>query len=145
MNDRADEVKEHPFFLGVDWQQVYMQKYPPPLIPPRGEVNAADAFDIGSFDEEDTKGYKVMGRDMLSDIYLSRGFSTNQCLSVGYLGPFIPCRLADGEGSGVVSKFPAGHFGTLASGSGGNSLRHGQSRSRQARSQEESETPEVRR
>ena len=22
----------------------------------RGEVNAADAFDIGSFDEEDTKG-----------------------------------------------------------------------------------------
>ena len=57
--NRADEVKEHPFFLGVDWQQVYMQKYPPPLIPPRGEVNAADAFDIGSFDEEDTKGYKV--------------------------------------------------------------------------------------
>ncbi len=37
-----------------------MQKYPPPLIPPRGEVNAADAFDIGSFDEEDTKGYKVL-------------------------------------------------------------------------------------
>jgi hypothetical protein len=73
MNDRADEVKEHPFFLGVDWQQVYMQKYPPPLIPPRGEVNAADAFDIGSFDEEDTKGYKVMGRDIRLDIYLSRG------------------------------------------------------------------------
>jgi hypothetical protein len=24
-----------------------------------GEVNAADAFDIGSFDEEDTKGIKV--------------------------------------------------------------------------------------
>lgn len=56
---RAEEVKSHPFFLGVDWQQVYMQKYPPPLVPPRGEVNAADAFDIGSFDEEDTKGYKV--------------------------------------------------------------------------------------
>ena len=46
--------------MGVDWQQVYMQKYPPPLIPPRGEVNAADALDIGSFDEEDTKGYKVL-------------------------------------------------------------------------------------
>lgn len=29
------------------------------MIPPRGEVNAADAFDIGSFDEEDTKGIKV--------------------------------------------------------------------------------------
>lgn len=56
---RSDELKEHPFFAGLDWQQVYMQKYTPPLIPPRGEVNAADAFDIGSFDEEDTKGIKV--------------------------------------------------------------------------------------
>lgn len=52
-------MKEHPFFKGIDWNQVYLQKYPPPLIPPRGEVNAADAFDIGSFDEEDTKGIKV--------------------------------------------------------------------------------------
>jgi len=52
-------VKDHPFFTDVDWNQVYLQKYPPPLIPPRGEVNAADAFDIGSFDEEDTKGIKV--------------------------------------------------------------------------------------
>jgi beta-adrenergic-receptor kinase len=52
----SEELKEHPFFRGVDWNQVYQQKYPPPLIPPRGEVNAADAFDIGSFDEEDTKG-----------------------------------------------------------------------------------------
>lgn len=56
---RADEVKDHVFFAGIDWQQVYLQKYTPPLIPPRGEVNAADAFDIGSFDEEDTKGIKV--------------------------------------------------------------------------------------
>ncbi|KAK3858044.1 hypothetical protein Pcinc_035741 [Petrolisthes cinctipes] len=55
----ADEVKEHSFFNGLDWQQVYLQKYQPPLIPPRGEVNAADAFDIGSFDEEDTKGIKL--------------------------------------------------------------------------------------
>lgn len=36
-----------------------LSQYSPPLIPPRGEVNAADAFDIGSFDEEDTKGIKV--------------------------------------------------------------------------------------
>jgi len=59
----ADEVKNHPFFAGVDWIQVYQQKYPPPLIPPRGEVNAADAFDIGSFDEEDTKGLKLTEAD----------------------------------------------------------------------------------
>ncbi|KAI7688739.1 G protein-coupled receptor kinase 1 [Sarcoptes scabiei] len=63
----ADEVKEHPFFKGIDWQLVYLQKYPPPLIPPRGEVNAADAFDIGSFDEEDTKGIKLTESDQ--DLY----------------------------------------------------------------------------
>ncbi|KAJ6656657.1 hypothetical protein lerEdw1_003544 [Lerista edwardsae] len=59
----AREVKEHPFFHGTDWQQVYLQKIVPPLIPPRGEVNAADAFDIGSFDEEDTKGIKLLDSD----------------------------------------------------------------------------------
>jgi len=59
----AEELKEHAFFKGIDWTQVYLQKYPPPLIPPRGEVNAADAFDIGSFDEEDTKGIKLTDGD----------------------------------------------------------------------------------
>nr|XP_025040598.1 beta-adrenergic receptor kinase 2 isoform X4 [Pelodiscus sinensis] len=59
----AQEVKEHHFFKGIDWQQVCLQKYPPPLVPPRGEVNAADAFDIGSFDEEDTKGIKLVDSD----------------------------------------------------------------------------------
>ncbi|XP_046283277.1 unconventional myosin-XVIIIb isoform X4 [Marmota monax] len=59
----AQEVKGHGFFKGIDWQHVYLQKYPPPLIPPRGEVNAADAFDIGSFDEEDTKGVKLLDGD----------------------------------------------------------------------------------
>lgn len=59
VDTRAQEIKEHPYFKSIDWTQVYLQKYPPPLIPPRGEVNAADAFDIGSFDEEDTKGIKV--------------------------------------------------------------------------------------
>ncbi|RUS74310.1 hypothetical protein EGW08_017933 [Elysia chlorotica] len=63
----AQEVKEHPFFKGLDWVQVYLQKYSPPLIPPKGEVNAADAFDIGSFDEEDTKGIKLTDADQ--DLY----------------------------------------------------------------------------
>lgn len=132
---RADEVKEHPFFLGVDWQQVYMQKYPPPLIPPRGEVNAADAFDIGSFDEEDTKGYKVR---------LTVGKTCSHPLPiVNWLGLFSMSAV-DGEGSGIVSKFPAGHFGTLASGSGGNSVRHHQPGSGQSRGQEEIQTSEIR-
>ncbi|KAH1016004.1 hypothetical protein HUJ04_007298 [Dendroctonus ponderosae] len=59
----SDEVKAHSFFSGLDWSQVYNQKYTPPLVPPRGEVNAADAFDIGSFDEEDTKGIKLTDAD----------------------------------------------------------------------------------
>ncbi|XP_052219143.1 beta-adrenergic receptor kinase 2-like isoform X2 [Dreissena polymorpha] len=63
MGRGAQEVKEHPYFKSIDWNQVYLQKYPPPLIPPRGEVNAADAFDIGSFDEEDTKGIKLTEAD----------------------------------------------------------------------------------
>ena len=61
-------MKEHPFFNGIDWNVVYQQKYPPPLIPPRGEVNAADAFDIGSFDEEDTKGMCTQCTTMCAQI-----------------------------------------------------------------------------
>lgn len=63
MGRGALEVKEHPFFRDVDWKQVYLLKYPPPLVPPRGEVNAADAFDIGNFDEDDTKGIKLSETD----------------------------------------------------------------------------------
>jgi len=63
MGRGADEVKENPFFKDVDWKQVYLLKYPPPLVPPRGEVNAADAFDIGNFDEDDTKGIKLSETD----------------------------------------------------------------------------------
>ena len=63
-------MKDHVFFKGIDWTQVYLQKYPPPLIPPKGEVNAADAFDIGSFDEEDTKGIKVVD-DRLREWYIT--------------------------------------------------------------------------
>ncbi|VDD79250.1 unnamed protein product [Mesocestoides corti] len=61
---RSLEVREHEFFKGIDWQLVYLRKYPPPLVPPRGEVNAADAFDIGSFDEEDTKYIKLTESDL---------------------------------------------------------------------------------
>lgn len=32
----AEEVKAHAFFHNIDWQMVYLQKYPPPLVPPRG-------------------------------------------------------------------------------------------------------------
>ncbi|VEL11152.1 unnamed protein product [Protopolystoma xenopodis] len=57
---QALELKEHPFFEGVDWDAVYHRRYSPPLVPPYGEVNAADAFDIGSFDDDDTQGIKTV-------------------------------------------------------------------------------------
>uniref|UniRef100_A0AC35TPN5 G protein-coupled receptor kinase n=1 Tax=Rhabditophanes sp. KR3021 TaxID=114890 RepID=A0AC35TPN5_9BILA len=63
----ANELREHSFFKGVDWQLVYLRRMPPPLIPPRGEVNAADAFDIGGFDGEETKGVKLEASD--SELY----------------------------------------------------------------------------
>uniref|UniRef100_A0A1I8FDS8 Protein kinase domain-containing protein n=1 Tax=Macrostomum lignano TaxID=282301 RepID=A0A1I8FDS8_9PLAT len=59
----AAEVREHAFFDGIDWTQVVQRKYPTPLVPPRGEVNAHDAFDIGSFDDEETKGIKLTDLD----------------------------------------------------------------------------------
>ena len=80
-----------------------MQKYTPPLIPPRGEVNAADAFDIGSFDEEDTKGYKVKECNYLLTLYNFYKL---------YFKFFA--RVVDGKGSGTVSEFSFGYFGALA-------------------------------
>jgi len=62
---RPEEVKSHVFFKDVDWQQVFLRRLQPPLVPPRGEVNAADAFDIGNFDEDDVKGIKVRGINFL--------------------------------------------------------------------------------
>lgn len=47
------------WFLLSHINVLFHSQYTPPLQPPRGEVNAADAFDIGSFDEEDTRGIKV--------------------------------------------------------------------------------------
>ncbi|KAM3715888.1 G protein-coupled receptor kinase [Dirofilaria immitis] len=58
-----EEVKEHPFFASIDWQTVYLRRMPPPIIPPRGEVNAADAFDIGNFDDDEVKGIKLTETD----------------------------------------------------------------------------------
>ncbi len=87
---RAEEVKEHPFFKGVDWTQVYLQKYPPPLIPPRGEVNAADAFDIGSFDEEDTKGIKVRASSCRFGSFSFEWLSDCTGWSLLYVGSSVP-------------------------------------------------------
>ncbi|KAL7670907.1 hypothetical protein ACOME3_005823 [Neoechinorhynchus agilis] len=60
----ADEIKSHSFF-NLNWHHVYNQMIVPPIIPPKGEVNAADAFDIGNFDEDDTKGIKLTDIDQV--------------------------------------------------------------------------------
>ena len=59
----VEEIKELPFFASIDWSHVYNHRLTPPLIPPRGEVNAADAFDIGSFDDEETKHIRLDEND----------------------------------------------------------------------------------
>ena len=59
----AEEVKSHEFFASLDWNAASKVRLPPPVVPPKGEVNAADAFDIGNFNEEDTKGVKVTKED----------------------------------------------------------------------------------
>jgi len=59
----GEELKEQSFFKDIDWEQVERQKCVPPLTPPRGEVNAADAFDIGNFDDDETKGIKLSETD----------------------------------------------------------------------------------
>jgi len=59
----AEEVKSHPFFSILDWNAASKVKLSPPVVPPKGEVNAADAFDIGNFNEDDTKGIKLTKED----------------------------------------------------------------------------------
>lgn len=81
-------------------------QYPPPLVPPRGEVNAADAFDIGSFDEEDTKGIKVLGT--------GAELGGVGCPAAPH--PGIPPCPAAGERPGAVPQLPTHHLGALAAG-----------------------------
>ncbi|VDM31277.1 unnamed protein product [Hydatigera taeniaeformis] len=55
----SEELMTHSFLANMDWEMAKRQRLQPPLIPPQGEVNAADAFEIGAFDEEDTQGIRV--------------------------------------------------------------------------------------
>ncbi|BHF65907.1 Beta-adrenergic receptor kinase 2 [Sparganum proliferum] len=59
----ARELKSHPFLAHLDWELVKRQQLEPPVIPPQDEVNAADALEIGAFDEEDVQGIKLTKED----------------------------------------------------------------------------------
>ncbi|CDS43107.1 G protein coupled receptor kinase 1 [Echinococcus multilocularis] len=59
----SEELMTHSFLSNMDWEMAKRQRLQPPLIPPQGEVNAADAFEIGAFDEEDTQGIRLTEED----------------------------------------------------------------------------------
>jgi len=45
MAGRAESVKSHPFFRGVDWDDVYYRKYRGPIIPQLRHKADAQCFD----------------------------------------------------------------------------------------------------
>eukprot|EP00118_Oscarella_pearsei_P009919 m.58612 g.58612 ORF g.58612 m.58612 type:complete len:730 (+) comp34819_c0_seq19:76-2265(+) len=59
----SSQIQQHVFFRDVNWEDVYALRCQPPFLPPRGEVNAMDSFQIGQFDDEDVKGIKLEEED----------------------------------------------------------------------------------
>lgn len=51
MSGGAKKVKEHPFFRGVDWDDVFNRRHKGPIIPPIRFPGDAQCFDI--YPEED--------------------------------------------------------------------------------------------
>ena len=45
----AEEIKNHPFFKGINWTDVYEKKLTPPFIP-----NISESTNVGNFDSEFT-------------------------------------------------------------------------------------------
>jgi len=58
----AARVKDHPFFRGVDWEDVYYRKYRGPIIPPIRYPGDTQCFDI----YPDEKGGREPYTDELS-------------------------------------------------------------------------------
>ena len=42
-----EELKAHPFFRSIDWDQLYMKEIPPPFVP-----NISRASDVSNVDPE---------------------------------------------------------------------------------------------
>jgi protein kinase A len=57
ISGRAARVKEHPFFKGVQWDDVYYRKYKGPIIPPIRYVGDAQCFDIYPDEKASREGY----------------------------------------------------------------------------------------
>ena len=46
ISGRAQRVKDHPFFKGVNWEDVYYRKEKGPIIPPIRYPGDSQCFDI---------------------------------------------------------------------------------------------------
>ena len=42
-----EELKAHPFFRSIDWDQLYMKEIPPPFVP-----SISQASDVSNVDPE---------------------------------------------------------------------------------------------
>ncbi|KAK2624863.1 hypothetical protein QTJ16_006056 [Diplocarpon rosae] len=57
IQDGAQRVKDHPFFRGVDWDDVYNRKYRGPIIPPVRYPGDAQCFDMYPDEKEGRERY----------------------------------------------------------------------------------------
>jgi protein kinase A len=53
----AQRVKDHPFFHGVNWEDVYYRKYRGPIIPPIRYPGDAQCFDMYPDEKEGREHY----------------------------------------------------------------------------------------
>ena len=53
----AGRVKQHPFFEGVNWDDVYHRRHPGPILPPVRYPGDAQCFDIYPEDDVNSEVY----------------------------------------------------------------------------------------
>jgi serine/threonine protein kinase len=67
-----NEIKQHPFFDGIDWRALARRDVLPPWVPPNS-VNAASIGDVGEFDRKIMKKMKLTQED--NDVYAKFDFT----------------------------------------------------------------------
>ena len=75
------------FFYKVEC--LFPSQLKPPLEPPSGEVNAADAFDIGSFDEDDIKKIKVSVQAVNNSPVYPKCYTVDYCFLHNCLPAYV--------------------------------------------------------
>lgn len=65
----AQRVKEHPFFRGVRWQDMYDRKYRGPIIPPVRYPGDTQCFDQYPDEKEDREQYTEDMREYWDDAF----------------------------------------------------------------------------